>query len=63
MGRGGQEGLEAEEREEAGVSRTLQEMWKSVSVDEESSERTLAMRVAYLVLTCSGSVGIYFGGD
>lgn len=60
MGRGGQEGQEGQ-REEVDVPQTLREMWKSVSVDEESSERAVGVRVAYLVLTCAGSVGIYFG--
>jgi MFS family permease len=60
MGRGGQDGVGVGERDDDSAA-TLKEMWKSVSVDAESSERSLAVRVAYLVLTCSGSVGIYFG--
>lgn len=47
--------------QEQGKEQTLKELWKSVDVDGEPPERTMAVRVAYLVLTCTGSVGIYFG--
>ena len=60
MGRGGQ-GVAVEPGQEQGKEQTLKELWKSVDVDGEPAERTMAVRVAYLVLTCTGSVGIYFG--
>ena len=60
MGRGGQE-LGVEPGQGQGTEQTLKELWKSVGVDGVPAERTIAVRVAYLVLTCSGSVGIYFG--
>ena len=40
---------------------TRKDVLKSASVDTNDQQRTLATRVAFLVLTCCGSVGIYFG--
>ncbi len=60
MGKGGQE-LELEQANVVDKADMLRDIWQSVAVEEKSSERSTAVRVAYLVLTCTGSVGIYFG--